>query len=189
MAIKEIYRKPMRKAAVFLYPILGISSQAKFKPSGVYIALEDEIQMEEQKLICVYDTSASDFAFFSSRVLESRKNLLEFRKIAEDSSMYIFDYQMYGSSWDAYLNAKYSQFDEQAKKLILKYYSPNLASQEYVKSFLYPQQYFGVYAKILDVPIQLLKEVGELCSKPDLEEEIFRLSPSFFDPFDWHEKI
>jgi hypothetical protein len=36
---------------------------------------------------------------------------------------------------------------------------------------MFPEKYFSLYAQLLHVSEELLIEVGELCSKPDLEKE------------------
>ena len=40
-----------------------------------------------------------------------------------------------------------------------------------MQSYLMPEKHFEDYSKILDVEVDFLKKVGELCSKPDLEKE------------------
>ena len=42
---------------------------------------------------------------------------------------------------------------------------------EYVESYLYPKNYFIIYSEILKIPLKDIKEVGELCDKPDLKKE------------------
>ena len=37
--------------------------------------------------------------------------------------------------------------------------------------FLTPSDGFDDYAKFLDIDVKTLEEIGELCSKPDLEKE------------------
>jgi hypothetical protein len=171
MSLNEIYRKPFKKASVFLYPLLGISQKANIKPDSIWIAMENHIELEDKKLICVNDTSVPDFEVFSNRVLVSRKNFLEKITLEETRTAYVFDFGKFETTWKAYLNAKYSQFDEESKKNILKYFNYNSANVVYLTSYLYPVKYFKDYARILDVDINLLKEVGELCSKPDFESE------------------
>jgi hypothetical protein len=36
---------------------------------------------------------------------------------------------------------------------------------------LFPDKFYEQYASILNVDVSLLKTVGELCTKPDLEKE------------------
>ena len=38
-------------------------------------------------------------------------------------------------------------------------------------SYLFPEKHFENYAALLNVEVEMLKEVGELCNKPDLEKE------------------
>jgi hypothetical protein len=45
---------------------------------------------------------------------------------------------------------------------------------EYIESYLYPEFYYEDYSEILNVNINDLMNVGELCSKPDLEKEDFK---------------
>jgi len=45
------------------------------------------------------------------------------------------------------------------------------ANHIYVESYLFPEKFFEQYADILDVSVESLRLVGELCSKPDLEKE------------------
>ena len=175
MVLTEIYRKNFKKAAVFLYPLLGLSRKVSFKPNSVWIGMDNYIRKEDQKLICIYDTSVQNFDAFSNKVLRSRENLLEEIRIDESKNAFVFDYSKFAQTWNAYLNAKFSQFEEDSKKTILNYYSDNSANALYLNSYLYPEKFFDQYAKFLEVNVGLLKEVGELCSKPDFDSERLRL--------------
>jgi hypothetical protein len=48
-------------------------------------------------------------------------------------------------------------------------------------SFLFPNKWFKRYAEILDVPEELLIEVGELCDKPDWKKELFTIHDFFLE--------
>jgi hypothetical protein len=48
-------------------------------------------------------------------------------------------------------------------------------------SFLFPNKWFKRYAEILDVPEELLIEVGELCDKPDGKKELFTIHDFFLE--------
>jgi hypothetical protein len=49
---------------------------------------------------------------------------------------------------------------------------------EYIESFLNPPEYHDVYAKSLNVSIDLIREVYEICSKPDIfKETLFEKIP------------
>jgi hypothetical protein len=60
---------------------------------------------------------------------------------------------------------------DKAKKQILNYFNFNLGNQFYVDSYLNPEKHFENYAKILKVETSLLKQVGELCDKPNFALE------------------
>jgi len=46
----------------------------------------------------------------------------------------------------------------------------------YMDSFLFPEKYFNIYSELLGVNEEVLMEVGELCTKPDMEKEIYLVS-------------
>jgi hypothetical protein len=169
--LKDIYRTYFRKAGPFLYPTLNLPINKNFPSSGVYTALDDEIKKEDRKLIYTFDPNKEGYRQYMNRVHKTNSNFIEEIQISHDLTALIFDCSAATETWDAYLNAKYSQFRDQDKKLILKYFSYNKANLLYLTSFLYPERYFEQYAKILDVDLELLKGVGELCDKPNFEEE------------------
>jgi len=54
---------------------------------------------------------------------------------------------------------------------VLGFFEKDSPNYIYMKSYLYPENYFEDYARCLDVDIDFLESVGELCAKPDLEKE------------------
>ena len=63
---------------------------------------------------------------------------------------------------------------KKTKKIITKFFGASGTISEYIESYLYPEKYFEIYSDILNVPVEDLKNVGELCDKPDLERETFK---------------
>jgi hypothetical protein len=175
MPLNEIYRKPFKKATIFLYPLLGIAKGVLATPESIHVEMENVIEKEDMKLICVYNTTISNFESFASKVLTTNVHFLERIQINDSQCAFIFDLSRYEKTWNAFLNAKYSQFEENSKKLILKYFRDNTANVIYITSYLYPEKYFHDYARILLVDVELLMEVGELCSKPNFEEEKLKI--------------
>ena len=45
-------------------------------------------------------------------------------------------------------------------------------------SYLIPEKYFNNYAELLDVEPEMLIQVGELCTKPDIDKETLILEPA-----------
>jgi hypothetical protein len=160
MPLNEIYRKPFKKAKIFLYPLLGITKGVLAIPESVHIEMENVIQREDMKLICVYNKKISNFESFATKVLIANVHFLERIQINDSQCAFIFDLSKYEKTWNAFINAKYSQFEENTKKLILKYFRNNTANVIYITSYLYPEKYFDNYARILLVDVELLIEVG-----------------------------
>ena len=84
----------------------------------------------------------------------------------------VFDFSDLTDDWNNLLKGKYSKLTINVKRKISTYFQSNTANQVYINSYLYPKDYFEIYSELLQVDVTLLKEVGELCSKPDLEKEI-----------------
>jgi hypothetical protein len=59
----------------------------------------------------------------------------------------------------------------ETKRKILDFFDKKSGNYAYVESYLFPEKHFETYARILGVDENLLKSVGELCNKPDLEKE------------------
>jgi hypothetical protein len=94
----------------------------------------------------------------------------------DDKGVYTFDLKKMQADWDNFLLGKYSKISPDLKGKIRGFFGEN--NLGYIDSFLYPERYFNMYAEMLtsrkeDEPEmrKLLKEVGELCSKPNLELE------------------
>ena len=72
---------------------------------------------------------------------------------------------------DYVYNGRYSKINDKIKRKILNFFEKNSGNYMYVEGYLFPELHFEDYAKLLDVSVELLQSVGELCSKPDLDKE------------------
>jgi hypothetical protein len=88
--------------------------------------------------------------------------------------MFIFDFSNLKKDMKSFREGKYSNFSEITKIRILDFFGKIGTITEYVESYLYPEYYYETYADILNIPIETLMEVGELCDRPDLQEEDFQ---------------
>lgn len=169
--MNSIYSKYFQKSRSFLYPILGIKKGVAITPSGTYLALEGLYTADECKLICSYKTDLSkDFKEFEEQMLLT--NPLFYRVIdAEEYKLYLFDLKLYESDWFNFILGKYSKLSSIFKKAIKSYYGEKSPEYKYMETYLYPDKFFDVYAKILDVDIDDLKAIGELCDPCDLDKE------------------
>jgi len=109
---------------------------------------------------------------FEKNILLKHSRLTDLIKLNDDEMLAVFDFSDLTDDWNNLLKGKYSKLTINVKRKISTYFQNNTANQVYINSYLYPKDYFEIYSELLQVDISLLKEVGELCSKPDLEKEI-----------------
>lgn len=170
------------KSAVFIYPILGIPKNAKFKPIASYMAMKsynDNIGFNDSVFILKYKIEETvEFSLFQKRNIRENKKFLNEIRINNNTKAYIFDMKDIEEDFMNASNGKYSKLTEDTKKKIINHNKHNPSNIEFLKSYLYPDKYFKLYAKLLsarDEDIEeiekLLSEVGELCSKPNIETE------------------
>jgi hypothetical protein len=156
-----------------LYPLLGFNKSKHPKPETVYTFSDvSGIKLTDRKLICVYkkeDTEA--WKQFELKHLITHKYLEFSYPVSEDVVVYVFNLEMHGEDFDAVIEGKYSKLSIPAKKLLTDYYGVHTPEWVYIESFLFPEKYYKVYAQILNVDENILREVGELCEKPNFEKE------------------
>ena len=86
----------------------------------------------------------------------------------------MFSLESFKEEYRNFLKGRYSKMSEGSKYLIRNYYKSNSNEFSYIETYLYPSKYYEVYAKLLDVDINLLKDVSELCDRYDEEKEILK---------------
>jgi hypothetical protein len=176
MAIKSIYGKYLQKSKVFLYPLLGIKRGSKIVPSETYLAWESFYKTEDIKLICLYHPKEkNDYESFEKKVLLKHNRLVDIKNINENDKLFIFDFLDIEDDWKHVINGKYSKINPKLKGNIKSFFDVNSANYSYMNSYLYPNKYFEEYAECLGVNQDLLETVGELCAKPDIEKETFKV--------------
>jgi hypothetical protein len=177
MALNSVYRKYFQKSQVFIYPLLGIKRGAAYVPNATYIAWEENSTIsEDMKLVCVYENDETNtFEVFVKTVLLKHPRLFGYVKADSKTSVFTFDFSDLVEEWANFLNGKYSKINLNLKAKILNFFDPQSGNYQYVKSYLYPEKYFNEYADLLNADVELLKSVGELCSKPNLNKEILKL--------------
>lgn len=177
MALNSVYRKYFQKSQVFIYPLLGIKRGAAYVPKATYIAWEENAaSSEDMKLICVYENDGSNtFDVFVKTVLLKHARLFGYVKADSNNSVFTFDFSDLIEDWAYFLNGKYSKINLNLKAKILNFFDPQSGNYSYVKSYLHPEKYFEEYAYLLDTDVEILKSVGELCTKPDLDKETLQL--------------
>ena len=108
-------------------------------------------------------------------ILKENSNFIEY----SDTSFYdIFKFKVpdkYKSDFELYIDGKYSKMSSPVKRRVLEFFKNNHSNYKYIDSYLNPDKYFKTYADLLAVPIEVLTEVGELCSLPDFKKETLKL--------------
>lgn len=171
MALNSIYKRYFQKSKVFLYPLLGIKRGVSVVPVETYICWQGYYTSEDMKLICVYDIRKDDeYKFFEKNTLLSHNRLSDYVKIGSQAVL-TFDFSDLGDDWSRFINGKYSILTIKLKQKILDFFDKYSGNYAYMHSYLIPEKYFNNYAELLDVDAEILIQVGELCSKPDLDKE------------------
>ena len=94
----------------------------------------------------------------------------------DNKGVYVFDYSEHGTDWKKIIDGKYSEISNGYKKKIEAFYGKRNNNYAYIESFLYPDKYYSMYAEMMQVKESLLREVKELCSKLDIEQETLTAS-------------
>ena len=172
MSIKSLYKGYFQKSKVFLYPVLGIKRGASVTPLNSYVQWEPYYQTSDRKLILPYHLrDDEDFIRFEKSKLLGNSLFHDFKQVDDEEGIYVFDLQVLGTDYDLFLEGKYSEFSAEHKRRIKNFYGSYDKNFPYVESFLEPAKYYRIYSDILNVKVDLLKEVVELCDKPDLKRE------------------
>jgi len=173
--IDSLYTKYFQKSRSFLYPAMGIKRTAHHSPSGTYIALDGLVGPEEMKLICSFREDLSEgFKSFEEQMLIS--NPLYFSTVhIQEYNLYLFDFSGYQNDWFNFIMGKYSKLSNPLRKAVKLFYGESSVEYKYMESFMQPEKYYDVYAKLLNVSVDMLKQVGELCDPCDLEKETLKI--------------
>jgi len=172
MVIDALYRKYFQKSKIFLYPLLDIKRGTSVVPKDTYLSWNDTINSEDMKLVCVYYVRTDqEYLKFEKNVLLKHNRLIDLVKVDDETLVVTFNFSDLSNDWINFLNGKYSKMNTKIKSKILNFFDKKSGNYAYVESYLYPEKHFQTYANLLNVDVEMLKSVGELCNKPDLEKE------------------
>jgi len=170
--IKSLYTKYTQKSRLFLYPFLGIKRGVSITPIESYVSWTGMSEPGDKNLICLYHLRNDDeFKIFEKNKLLNNSKFSSFYELPDQKGVYMFNYESESDIWNCFMQGKYSQMSTKHKSDILKFFEGNVTNHNLISSYLYPDKYFEAYAQQLNVTVDLLQEVGELCSKPDFEKE------------------
>jgi hypothetical protein len=181
MKIKSIYPNYIQKSRLFLYPLLGIKRGGTVTPKETYMAWDNVYTLDDNKLIVVYHLRDDpEFKKFEETI-QKNDYFETFFELDDDTGAFVFDFEYHKSNYQKIVNGKYSELSDSFKISIMNFFKNHSKHQSYIKSYLYPRYFYDEYANILRVPTSLLKEVGELCSLPNLSKEKLGVSAKVFN--------
>lgn len=178
-----LYKQYFQKSKSFLFPALGIPRSSYIQPLQTYISWkEGRIKPEDRKLICLYPSMETEgFQKFQNSMIFGSP-LFETMYCGEDGrNIYIFNYDVYKKDWDYFLNGQYSKFSIQLQRAIQKYWGLRTEHYAYIDSYLFPEHYYGVYARLLDTDEETLRKGVELCDPYNPKKECLKFAKISLD--------
>lgn len=174
--IKDLNRKYFQKSTFFLYPLLKIPKS--IIPVVTYLYW-DGYSSEDSVLICRYKPFGTDIEKKTEKDhLIGHSLYKDYYPLEDGTLVYIFTLKDIESVVEMFLRGEYSKFASAAKERILAFYKPETPTRGYMKTYLYPEYYYDLYSKFLNVSEDLLKETVELIDPPNLEKERLTLKIS-----------
>lgn len=173
----SLYKEYIQKSRIFLYPALQFKRGSGVTPIQTYSSWQGQYTLEDYKLSCVYYLREDEeFKNYEKNRLLSHEMFCDFKMLEDDKGVYVFDFKKHKQDWDYFVSGKYSKISNDLKRKIQNFFG--VSNQGIIDCYLYPERYFKIYAELLIADqgdlsqmLKLLKEVGELCSKPDFEQE------------------
>lgn len=176
MKITSIRKNYIQKSRIFLYPLLNIRRGVSVTPVQTYLTWDNVYTVEDCKLIAVYHLrDDKEFKDFEEKKLFNNDLFDNFFELEDGKGAYVFDFSKYKKEFQRTVAGRYSEIDEGYKRKILNFFRNHQGHHRMIESYVNPHLYFEDYAELLKVPIPLLKEVGELCSLPDLKKEMLEI--------------
>ena len=170
----NVYTEYFQKSKVFLYPLLALGRGIKYVPRETYCAWEDVYSTDDMMLLCVYKCKlTADFKKFANRHLIAHPLFRDHISLDDKRQMFIFNFDKYSHDYKNFIKGKYSQYSINAKISILEFFETAEEEQiQYIQGFLQPDEVHEAYAEDLNVNIEILEDVYEVCSAPNMEKEI-----------------
>jgi len=177
----DICKNYFQKSRIFLYPALKIPRKSSIIPIDTYLTWEGNYSLNDNKLLCVYYTRDDvEFKTFEKKYLLDNELFVRCHTLTPDISVYIFDFSKYKHEYKCVTEGRYSKMGLDYKKSLMEYHKPTdeatTTVSTYLLSYLYPHNWYALYAEFLLMNENVLKETVELCDKPDLIKENFVVS-------------
>jgi len=182
MNVESLYKDYVQKSRIFLYPLLGMQRGGSVTPIQTYVSWEGHYSKEDNKFVTLYHIRQDEeFRVFERNKLLGHPLFHNFKMVEEGKGVYVFDFSKFKADWDHFLEGRYSMLSTEARKKIQTFFG--IENRGVIDSYLYPERYFKMFAGAFtvdkrddDTICDILKEVGQLCSKPELDEENLTVS-------------
>ena len=178
MTIESIYSDYFQKSKIFLYPLLGFTRQSVPVELETYMEVKDLSGQNKTLMAVDYFTDRPTeciwkitFDQYFNRHIKMNKRFVSSEWVNDNTLRVIYDLSDLSDDVKCVKAGKYSMISPYSKKKLVNFFPYGHGNQVYLRSFLFPEKYMETYASILDVKVDLLKRVGELCDRPDLEKE------------------
>lgn len=160
----EKYPGYFQKSTFFLYPLLGLNKTTTIVPITTYLALEGRYLPHDRLLICLFHNKqdARHEQFVRTVVKTSAHYVETIELVDPDQILHVFDISFIGDDLDKFMDGHYSKMSDARKYEILRLYNPQTPVHETMRSFLFPEEHYSLYAALLNVPESLLREIVEL---------------------------
>jgi hypothetical protein len=182
MKINQLQKDYIQKSRIFLYPLLGIRRGTSITPIQTYMTWDGIYTVNDYRFIAVYHLrDDEDFKHFEEKKLLGNPLFCDFFELEDGTGAYVFDFSKHKREYKLIVNGKYSMLSDEYKQQILGFFKNHHRHHASILSYLQPQKFTAEYAKLLNCPEKLLKEVGELCSLPDLNLEKLELKKKVYN--------
>lgn len=177
--LKSVYSKYFQKSRSFLFPILGLKKNATYAPLYVHLAWENMFTIEDKMLLVSYKKfNDLNWEKYLVETLMASQMFNDYHETDESDIVVVsFDLKIIAEDYDKVLEGKYSKISKLLKKKIRDFYIYNSPEWAYMESFLFPEDYYGMYSKLLNVEEEHILYTGQLCDLPDLDKETLKLKP------------
>jgi len=173
--MSKVYTQYFQKSKVFLYPLLRIKKGVPFVPVDTFIYWEGLYDYSDRKLICVYEAASTNkFLSFVETTIKKHSFYDCCFSLDDDKHVFVFKLDKFKEDFNWFVDGKYSKFSLASKITISDFFGDRGKIAQYIKSFLSPKNYHEAYAEELDISINIIEDVYEVCSKPNIEKETFK---------------
>lgn len=186
--IKNIYRRYFQKSKVFLYPLLQLDKKSE-EISEVTIESFIHVENADDDLHFLFPLTEPSLTVSFTINLEDKDKRREmvheiYQKYGKDRHVkkkfyspdmdrVIIVYTLFDmvEDYDLIVAGRYSKISKTSKLRIQRYYAANSEHWAHVKTFLYPEEHYSMYAEALGVDEETLRNRQELIDNPDLVKE------------------